>query len=268
MEAPSLRVGVEATAGKRGADRMEDAHTLGSYGGVCLAAVYDGHGGDAAARYSSTQLPAALLRCWPRGADGQLDPSGGKDALSKAFVSLNDGFLASPAADDSGCTALAALCLPMEVLLANAGDCQCCVWREGDELVTLNTEHIAADERERARVEAAGAEVKQTADGKMRVQGIIQVTRCIGDRKLRKFGLISEPEITVVPKQPTDQALVLASDGMWDVLTKAHVLHCLKNTAKSPDMIAKRLVTEAMDRGTKDNVTVLVVFLKDLSHLV
>lgn len=52
------------------------------------------------------------------------------------------------------------------------------------------------------------------------------------------------------------------------VLTKAHVLHCLKSTAKSPDMIAKRLIAEAIEHGTSDNVTVLVVFLRDLSHLV
>ena len=52
------------------------------------------------------------------------------------------------------------------------------------------------------------------------------------------------------------------------MLTKAHVLHCLKSTAKSPDMIAKRLIAEAIEHGTSDNVTVLVVFLRDLSHLV
>ena len=45
--------------------------------------------------------------------------------------------------------------------------------------------------------------------------------------------------------------LVLASDGLWDVLDHARVLHCLKNTAKSPDLIAKRLLTEALDRGSR-----------------
>ena len=33
-------------------------------------------------------------------------------------------------------------------------------------------------------------------------------------------------------------------------------------------MIAKRLVQEAMDAGTTDNVTVVVVFLRDLSHMI
>ena len=53
--------------------------------------------------------------------------------------------------------------------------------------------------------------------------------------------------------------VVLASDGLWDVMDEARVLHCLTHTARSADMLAKRLVLEAMDRGTTDNVTCAVV---------
>ena len=42
------------------------------------------------------------------------------------------------------------------------------------------------------------------------------------------------------------------------------VLHCLKHTAKSPDLVAKRLLQEALDRGTDDNTSVVVVFLQPL----
>lgn len=176
-------------------------------------------------------------------------------------------------ADDSGCTALAALCLPGRVLVANAGDCQCCLWR-GQSMVPLNKEHIAADPAERARVEAAGGEVRETSDGKLRVQGVIQVglgyeqpaprplatavaattirpgvghiadagagvtahqvTRCFGDRPLRKWGLTSEPEVVEVEICESDRALVLASDGLWDVLTAERVMHCLTRKCRHP----------------------------------
>ena len=158
-----LRVGVEATAGKRGADRMEDAHTLCSQPGVCLAAVFDGHGGDACARFAGEWLPSALLRALPNAqtALGSLpiplttppDWSGFgaiQQALADAFVCLNDDFLSGGSADDSGCTALAAVCLNLpggqtgKLLVANAGDCQCCLWR-GDELLTVNEVPTTAD---------------------------------------------------------------------------------------------------------------------------
>ena len=62
-----------------------------------------------------------------------------------------------------------------------------------------------------------------------------------------------------MPRTAADRALVVASDGLWDVITPERLLHCLRNTAQSADMIAKRLLFDAMERGTKDNVTVLVV---------
>ena len=64
--------------------------------------------------------------------------------------------------------------------------------------------------------------------------------------------------------RPADKALVLASDGLWDVMSEARVLHCLQHTAKSPDLIAKRLLQEALDKGTDDNTSVVVVFLQNL----
>ena len=62
-----------------------------------------------------------------------------------------------------------------------------------------------------------------------------------------------------------DLALVLASDGLWDVMDPPRVLHCLKNTARSPDLFAKRLLQESLDRGTNDNTSVVVVCLQDLA---
>ena len=273
-----LRVGWEATAGRRGADRMEDRVVACAVPGVALAAVFDGHNGDAAAEYCRLHV-AEVITAKIRAA-GTIGAGGSSESmvdvaatsLQAAFVALNESFAASATADDSGCTALAALCLPApssngatsgHVLVANAGDCVCVLWR-GDTLVPLNAEHTAALASERQRVEAAGATVSQTSDGKLRVGGVIQVTRCIGDRPLRHLGLTSEPELTRVELQPDDKMIVMASDGLWDVMSYERVLHCLKHTAKSPDLIAKRLLGEALDRGTTDNTSVAVCFLQDL----
>ena len=257
--APLLRVSAEATAGNRGADRMEDTCITLAAPGVALAAVFDGHNGEAAAAFCRDYFPAALCNSWPR-AD-MLASS----ALASAYMALNERFLSSAMADDSGCTALAALCLPDEVIVANAGDCQCWLWR-GDALVPLSRQHTANTPEERARVEALGGKVTVAADGNERLQGIIQVTRCIGDRPLRCFGLTAEPEVRTERLGDSDKALVLASDGLWDVLSPERVLHVLVHTAKSPDLVAKRLVAEAIDAKSEDNVTVVVVFLRDLGR--
>jgi len=308
-EAPVVRIGWEASAGRRGADRMEDRSIALSTDGLALAAVFDGHNGDACADYCKRHLVKALgARLESNAAAGAAahdDAVGAAhEAMMSSFPDLHAGWMKSLGADESGCTALAALCTPTRVLVANAGDCRCVLWRtdaaSGEhQLVAMNDEHTCALPAERARVEAAGASVSTTSDGKLRVGGIIQVTRCIGDAPLRHLGLTSEPEMRSVPIGPTDNALVhaprlthampislatalvhfshcvacvhwcapvqvMASDGLWDVMPEARVLHCLLHTAKSPDMIAKRLLQEALDRGTDDNTSVVVVFLRDL----
>jgi len=251
------RAAVEETAGARGKDRMEDRYVLQQSGGLTLAAVFDGHNGDTAADFCAASLPAELLRAWSPSAE-PTDDSSMAAALCTAFVSLNDRFLSEFPLDESGTTAIAVLCTPTRIVVANAGDCSCMLWR-GEELESLSHEHTAELAEERARVLAAGGSLSTTADGKVRVGGVIQVTRCIGDRKLRAFGLSAEPELRAVERIPADRALIVACDGLWDVMPRARVLHCLNNTAQSPDMIAKRLLFEAVDRGSTDNITVIVV---------
>ena len=48
------------------------------------------------------------------------------------------------------------------------------------------------------------------------------------------------------------------------MLTLERVAHCLHHTAKSADLLAKRLIADATEKGTDDNVTVLVVLLRPL----
>ena len=58
---------------------------------------------------------------------------------------------------------------------------------------------------------------------------------------------------------------VMGSDGLWDVMSGADVISIIKDTVKEPGMCSKRLATEAAERGSKDNITVIVVFLRAVS---
>lgn len=58
---------------------------------------------------------------------------------------------------------------------------------------------------------------------------------------------------------------MMASDGLWDVVSNAEVVSIIRDTVKEPGMCSKRLATEAAERGSKDNITVVVVFLRAVS---
>lgn len=136
-------------------------------------------------------------------------------------------------------------------------------------------------EDEYARIEALGGKVIQWNG--YRVLGVLAMSRSIGDRYLKPY-IIPVPEVTVVARARDDECLVLASDGLWDVLSNEEVCdaarkrillwHKKNATAAvargsdggSPDPAAQAaaeyLSKLALQKGSKDNITVLVVDLK------
>ena len=105
-----------------------------------------------------------------------------------------------------------------------------------------------------------------------RVQGELAISRAIGDHKLRPY-VIAEPEVMRMERHADDKLLILASDGMWDVLGNAEVCRIALVKFKSElaeggsvrgslKKVAALLAKTALERGSRDNVTVLIVDLR------
>lgn len=62
-----------------------------------------------------------------------------------------------------------------------------------------------------------------------------------------------------------DDFVIVACDGLWDVVSNEEAVAFVKDTVKEPSMCAKRLVAEAGTRLSGDNVTVVVAFLRPVS---
>ncbi|GFH17601.1 PPM-type phosphatase domain-containing protein, partial [Haematococcus lacustris] len=95
--------------------------------------------------------------------------------------------------------------------------------------------------------------------------GVLAMSRAIGDHGLRPF-VIPEPEITMLSRAEEDDFLLLASDGLWDVLANQEAIslamRCMNRawekgaTRKAAARIAASVLTKAaIDRGSKDNIT-------------
>lgn len=56
----------------------------------------------------------------------------------------------------------------------------------------------------------------------MRVQGVLSVSRAIGDINYKEY-LISEPEISTIQINPQDQFLILSTDGLYKLYSKQYV---------------------------------------------
>ncbi|PIM97451.1 Phosphoprotein phosphatase [Handroanthus impetiginosus] len=93
--------------------------------------------------------------------------------------------------------------------------------------------------------------------GTWRVGGVLAVSRAFGDRLLKQY-VVADPEIQEEKVDDTLEFLILASDGLWDVVTNEEAVSMTK-PIKEPEAAAKRLMQEAYQRGSGDNITIVVV---------
>ena len=78
-------------------------------------------------------------------------------------------------------------------------------------------------------------------------------------------GLIADPDVEQKELSPQDDLLVLACDGLWDVVTHQEAVDfCLPLLAQSddPQLAAEKLAQAAFDKGSTDNITVMIVTLR------
>lgn len=93
--------------------------------------------------------------------------------------------------------------------------------------------------------------------GTWRVGGVLAVSRAFGDRLLKQY-VVADPEIQEEKVDDTLEFLILASDGLWDVVTNEEAVAMTK-PIEDPEEAAKRLMQEAYQRGSGDNITIVVV---------
>lgn len=101
-----------------------------------------------------------------------------------------------------------------------------------------------------------------------------------GDRYLKPW-IIPDPEVMFIPRAREDECLVLASDGLWDVMSneeacevaRKRILIWHKKNGDNPiprgegvdpaaQAAAEHLSMLAQQKGSKDNISVIVVDLK------
>lgn len=103
------------------------------------------------------------------------------------------------------------------------GDSEAVLYRGGGSIVPLTDPHtpLREDEWERIR-KLGGVVVKQSVPGLKkqigRVQGQLSVSRAIGDAHLKRW-VLGDPEVKKTPLTGDEEFAVIASDGLWDVLS-------------------------------------------------
>jgi len=280
---------------------MEDAHfaipALQGEGwhGTAAFGVMDGHGGKEVAHFcaehlpeelgrgSSKDLPTSLHEAFLR-MDERLSEPGGLEELQAMSEESPDG-RRTVDPDYMGCTALVACVRSQVMVVANAGDCRAVLCR-GGRAINLSEDHKPNLPRELKRISAAGGSVQRRSSGTVvshRINGHLNLSRSLGDLVYKRNVDLSPseqmvsatPDIVVIERHPDDEFLLLACDGIWDVLGSQEAVDYVRGrlpSAKSSHCPLSVVMEELLDRCLSpdlasthglggDNMTAIIVLL-------
>jgi protein phosphatase PTC1 len=134
---------------------------------------------------------------------------------------------------------------------ANAGDARVVISR-GGKAHRLTYDHKASDPAEAKRITDRGGFVAYN-----RVNGILSVTRALGDHAMKEW-VVCDPYYTEIALTPKDEFVILACDGVWDVLSDQEAVDLVKDL-KDAQKMSELLLKKALEKGSTDNVSVLVL---------
>ncbi|PSC75687.1 serine threonine phosphatase [Micractinium conductrix] len=305
---------------------QEDRHTIVSSFQPCTstgqpvqdgvyrayAAVFDGHNGASAADHVADRLhhvlaaEHAMRTCTGEGppATALQEEERVAAAMVHAFEAVDREIMTRCRLEGTkgGATGLVLLRLGNQLYAAHCGDTRAVMLRNGEAL-RLTEDHKPNLPRERKRVEGLGGRVDyarcwrvivEPKDG--RPASGLAVSRSFGDPDFKEplHLVTATPDVIRERLLPGDEFVILASDGLWDVMSDSDACAVVRRhlqQAGAPRQItppqllpgtafsdprrrpvvpttalataaAERLVQESLDRGTMDNVTAVVGLLQ------
>ncbi|KAH0686730.1 hypothetical protein KY290_018345 [Solanum tuberosum] len=247
--------------------------------------VYDGHGGSRVAHACRDFLHRLVIQQVSEGEDYDGKSINWENVMMESFRKMDEKVNKEGAEMATiGSTAVVAVVGEEEFVVANCGDSRAVLSRAGV-AVPLSIDHKPDRPDELDRIENSGGKVINWNG--QRVLGVLATSRSIGDMYLKPY-VIPDPEVLVSQRSDEDEFLLLASDGLWDVIpndvacdvtrrclngqtfrrcdqqTKSHKRDDQSSEGVKESLAARAasfLAELAIARGSRDNISVIVVDL-------
>ena len=105
--------------------------------------------------------------------------------------------------------------------------------------------------------------IKQISD---QTYDSLAMSRSFGDHIFKQIGVTAVPDIYTWPLQQGDKFLVLATDGLWDVMSNEQVGNFVGwccEIGQNAQLISEILCRQARELGSSDDITVVVVLFEE-----
>lgn len=268
---------------------------------MIFCGIFDGHGpwGHVIAKKVRNSVPPSLLCNWQEtlaftSLTSDLDYTNlpdhydiWKQSYLKTYAAIDEELKHHPTIDSfcSGTTALTAVKQGENLMVANAGDSRAVLAVSDDDGKSLVAIQLSVDfkpslpeEAERIRESKGRVSCLEDEPGVYRVwrpngqSPGLALSRALGDYCVKDFGLISVPHFSQTHITNRHQFLILATDGVWDVISNQEAVEIVSAT-REREKSAKRLVESAAQawkynkRGiAKDDISAICLFFHPPSH--
>ncbi|KAL3761469.1 hypothetical protein ACHAW5_001399 [Stephanodiscus triporus] len=184
---------------------------------------------------------------------------------------------------DSGTTAIIVILTPQFIVCANLGDSRAILQRGAAEpsITTLSNDHKPNNKNEALRIHNAGGVIISGAVG-----GRLAVSRGLGDFAFKHTASVlcaldrakseiddyvhtenqivtSVPEISVLERQVHDKFILIACDGIWDVLSNENCAKLVSTIffegERSVSLVCEEVLDQCYAKGSLDNMTAVLI---------
>jgi len=255
-------------------ESMEDAHisvlSMDNHPNSGFFGVFDGHCGKQASKFCSEKMYNYVDKVLV------LDDT---DQITQQIIKLDSEFMENYPIDD-GTTAIFSIVNPVideagnvenyQVIVGNIGDSRAVLGKPNGDSFALSEDHKPGNTIEQKRIEAAGGFVSLN-----RVRGNLALSRAIGDRayKIPKDFPPERQQVSCIPDYEsvtvqTNDFIFIACDGIYegDIFSVDSVIKWITDKLNQTDDLAKitaDLLEECVMRGSRDNMSAMIIQLKD-----
>ena len=257
---------------------MEDFHcikqALGKRNNLSYFAIFDGHGGKEVASFLSINLHHYLINELNNiqfGINDEENINNIIECIKLAFIKIDKDILANDnLTNDVGSTATLIFIyynnlnaienynnenqnLERTLICANIGDSSGYLINKSN-IKLITKHHKCEDASEVKRIRDQGGIVFQG-----RIFGKLILTRTLGDKEMKKYGVIPEPDFYIKKIEKDDFFVIIGSDGIWDVINEDELFKIGNEKKVSSEAFSKKIMDIAKERDTRDNSSCIVI---------
>jgi serine/threonine protein phosphatase PrpC len=224
---------------------------------INIFGIYDGHGGNWVSKYLEANIPNYYM-------NKKFVPPFNDEFHIKVFMLIQSELLKNRYGYSCGSTCLLNLMYKYEnsifMNVVNLGDSRMVIVNSKGISQSVTKDHKPDDSVEKSRLTKMGGEIYKDSEGVYRI-GDLSLSRAFGDGDNAPY-ISQKPDIYHKKITPETKYIVMACDGLWDIIESddlGKIINTILKKNKNPDNIAVELANWALDNGSTDNVSVIVI---------